>query len=77
MENRSTITLHSPRIQGDSLIGYYDRDHRERTAIALSNITRIESQKVDKVRTGGAVVGVAALTFLVAVMVGISGWGDP
>ena len=57
MESRGTITLYAPRIQGDSLIGYYDRESRERVAVAVSDITNVESQKVDKLRTTGAVVG--------------------
>lgn len=65
--NRMTITLQSPRIQGDSLIGYHDRDNHQRTAIALSDITRIESQKLDKIRTGAAVLGGAALALLFAI----------
>lgn len=62
MSNRGTVTLYAPRIQGDSLIGYFDRDNRERTAIPLVDITNVESRKVDKLRTTGAVLGGAAVT---------------
>jgi hypothetical protein len=65
MENRGTITLHNPRVQGDSLIGYYDAAHRERVAIAVSDITDVEAKKVDKLRTTGAVLGGAVVTYAV------------
>lgn len=55
--SRGTITLYNPRIQGDSLIGYYDKENRERVAVSVSDITNVEAQKVDKLRTTGAVLG--------------------
>lgn len=65
MENRGTITLHNPRIQGDSLIGYYDAANRERVAVAINDITAVEAKKVDKLRTTGAVLGGAVATYAV------------
>jgi len=65
MANRSTVTLHGPRIHGDSLIGYFDRDSRERVAIPMSDITNVETSRVDKLRTTGAVLGGAVVTYVV------------
>lgn len=69
MANRGTITLYGPRMQGDSLIGYFDRDNRERVAIAVSDITNVETQQVDKLRTTGAVLGGAVMTYVVVGLV--------
>jgi len=52
-----TVTLYNPRITGDSLIGYYDSAQRERAAIAVSDITKVEARKIDKTRTAGAAIG--------------------
>ena len=71
MANRGTVTLYGPRIQGDSLIGYFDRENRERAAIAVSDITNVEAQKVDKVRTTGAVVGGTLIGSVVLVTLGL------
>jgi hypothetical protein len=51
------VTLYNPRIQGDSLVGYYDNAQRERAAIAVSDITKVEARKIDKTRTAGAAIG--------------------
>jgi hypothetical protein len=69
MSNRGTVTLYGPRIQGDSLIGYFDRDNRERLAIALTDVTNVETQKVDKLRTTGAVLGGAVVTTAIVTLV--------
>lgn len=65
ISNRGTVTLYAPRIQHDSLIGYFDPDKRERVAIALADVTNVEAKKVDKLRTTGAVVGGAVVTYAV------------
>lgn len=65
MANRGMVTLYGPRIQGDSLIGYFDRDSRKRVAIVMSDITDVETKHVDKLRTIGAVLGGAVMAFVV------------
>lgn len=73
MERRGTLTLHNPRIQGDSLIGYYDPDNRERVAIPIADVTNVEAKKVDKLRTVGAVAGGAlAAVAVVSVLAAIA-----
>ena len=59
--SRGTVTLHNPRIQGDSLIGYYDRGNYERAAMHMRDVVSIESREVDPARTVGAALGVGAL----------------
>ena len=71
MSKRGTVTLYGPRIQGDSLIGYFDRDNRERVAIALTDVTNVETQKVDKLRTTGAVLGGAVVTTAIVTVVAL------
>lgn len=66
MDNRSTVTLYGHRIQGDTLIGYSDRDNRERVAIFMSDITNVETSRFDMLRTTGAVVGGALMSFVIA-----------
>jgi len=69
MSNRGTVTLYGPRIQGDSLIAYFDRDSRERVAIALTDVVNVESKSVDKLKTTGAVLGGAVATTAVVTVV--------
>ncbi|HEU4748932.1 MAG TPA: hypothetical protein VFS56_10555 [Gemmatimonadaceae bacterium] len=57
VERRGTITLYNPRVEGDSLIGYYDPAGRERVGVPIGDITNVEARKVDKLRTTGAAVG--------------------
>lgn len=66
-----TVTLYNPRIEGDSLIGYYDSAQRERAAIAVSDITNVEARKVDKTRTAGAAIGSGLLLTAAAVFLAL------
>lgn len=66
--SRGTVTLYNPRVQGDSLIGYYDRDQRERVAMHVRDVVSVESRKVDAARTAGAALGTGALIGLAAVL---------
>lgn len=61
MARRSTVTLYSPRVQGDSLVGYFDAANNERTAMHLRDVVGIESKGVDAYRTVGATLGIGAL----------------
>lgn len=74
IESRGTITLFNPRVQGDSLIGYYDRANLERVSIAVSDITNVESRKVDKLRTTGAVLGGAVVAYFVVAALVVIAW---
>lgn len=58
---RATVTLHNPRVQADSLVGYYDAANNERVAMHMRDVVSIESRGVDAERTAGAVLGVGAL----------------
>jgi hypothetical protein len=65
---QNTITLYSPRVEGDSLIGYYDDRSHERVAIHERDVVGIETRKVDPYRTAGLALGVGALVALGAVL---------
>ncbi len=68
LASRGTVTLYNPRVQGDSLIGYYDSDQRERVAMHIRDVVSVESRKVDAARTAGAALGTGALIGLVALV---------
>ena len=60
------LRLYDPRVEGDSLIGYYDRGNRERLAIPVREVISLESREVDPYRTAGAAIGVGLLVAAVA-----------
>jgi hypothetical protein len=70
--SRGTVTLYNPRVQGDSLIGYYDRNQRERVAMHVRDVVSVESRKTDTARTAGAALGTGALIALAAVVVAVA-----
>ncbi len=66
--SHGTVTLYNPRVLGDSLIGYYDSNQRERAAIHVRDVVSVESRKVDAARTAGAALGTVAFIGLAAVL---------
>ena len=65
---QNTVTLHNARVEGDSLIGYYDDRDRDRVAIHERDVVSIESRNVDPYRTAGVALGIGALIALGAVL---------
>ncbi|MBC7790019.1 MAG: hypothetical protein H7Z74_08735 [Anaerolineae bacterium] len=66
--------MYNPRLQVDSLIGYYDRANRDRLAIPVRNVQSVEFQQLHKLRTTGFVVAsVVAVYFVVMSLI----WGSP
>ena len=64
--NRGTVTLYNPRVQGDSLVGFYDSNQRERVAMHVRDVVSVESRKIDAGRTA---VGTGKLIALAGVLV--------
>jgi hypothetical protein len=61
----STVVLHSPKLVGDTLVGFVDRTRR---ALPLSKTMKIDTWHAAPDRTAAAVVfggGLAALTYLI------------
>lgn len=75
--SRDAVTLYNPKVQGDSLIGYYDRNQRERVAMHVRDVVSVESRKIDAARTAGAALGIGALIALAWVAVLIALLGGP
>jgi hypothetical protein len=64
---KAIVVLYSPRVQGDSLIGYYDRANRERVAIPVRDVLGIESREIDPYKTTGMAIGIGLVIAAVAV----------
>jgi len=62
--SRDTVTLYNPRVQGDSLIGFYDRNQRKRVAMHVRGVINVESRKTNVARTAGLALGIGALIAL-------------
>jgi hypothetical protein len=57
VSSRGQVTLFNPRVQGDSLIGYYDRANRERVAMHIKEVVAVDTRQIDPARTAGAAIG--------------------
>ncbi len=66
--NRGTVTLYNPRVQGDSLVGFYDSNQRERVAMHVRDVVSVESRKIDAGRTAGVALDAGKLIALAAVV---------
>jgi hypothetical protein len=69
--DQSTIELARPAVVGDSLVGEVGTPP-VRTAVALSDVRRLEERRVSTARTTGLVVGGAALLFVVLLAAAVS-----
>jgi hypothetical protein len=63
--SRDTLTLYNPKVQGDSLMGYYDRNQRTRVAMHVRDVINVESRKINAARTAGLALGTGAFIALV------------
>jgi hypothetical protein len=66
-EAKGIVRLYNPRVQGDSLIGYYDRANRERVAMPVRDVLGIESRGIDPYKTTGMAIGIGLIIAAVAV----------
>ena len=78
--SRGQVTVFNPRIQGDSLIGYYDKANRERVAMHVREVVAVETRAVDAKRTAGVAAGgglliglVVAAAAAIAIMTALGG----
>jgi hypothetical protein len=69
--DQSTIELARPAVVGDSLVGEVGTPP-VRTAVASSDVRRLEERRVSTARTTGLVVGGAALLFVVLLAAAVS-----
>lgn len=64
--DNSVVALRTPRIENDSLIGWSGSEQQEtRVAIALTEVSRVQTRETDVLRTTGAVVGGSVLVLSV------------
>jgi hypothetical protein len=57
MSNRSVVYLRSGAVTGDSLIGKIDDRKGQRSALALSDVNRLDRQRLSKSKTLLAILG--------------------
>lgn len=57
ISRQGSVTLYNPRVQGDSLVGYYDSNQRERVSMHVRDVVSVESREVSKGRTMGVAIG--------------------
>lgn len=58
---RSSMTLYSPRVDGDSLVGRVESNEPQRVAMHVRDIVSVKSGKVNRMRTAGLVLGTGAV----------------
>jgi hypothetical protein len=65
LRSGAELSLRDVSVRGDSAVGYTDNPH-ERRAVPITDVASIEQRKLSVGRTAAVVVGVAAVTTIVA-----------
>lgn len=56
----TVVMLYSPRVQGDSVVGFRDRGSRTRLAIPRDSVRVVETEQLDRGRSALGLIGISA-----------------
>ena len=69
--DQSTMVLANPQVVGDSIVGTAG-DPPQRTAVALADVQRVDTRRVNAWKTGGLVFGTLLVVSAVAVAAAVA-----